>query len=116
MIVMKFGGTSAEDANAVRHVSSIVKSYREQSPVVVASACAGVTNELIALARAALQGEGVRNPTGVLSRVFSTLEGYSIPISMVSLGASEINVTFVVDEVHVDKVARILQGDFFPRS
>lgn len=56
MIVMKFGGTSVDDANAISNVASIVQRYRERSPVVVASACAGVTNELISLARNALQG------------------------------------------------------------
>jgi aspartate kinase len=51
MIVMKFGGTSVEDAPAMRNVSKIVRDNVARKPVVVVSACAGVTNTLLALAR-----------------------------------------------------------------
>jgi aspartate kinase len=45
MIVMKFGGTSVEDANAVCNAAAII--LREQrARLVVVSACAGVTNAL----------------------------------------------------------------------
>jgi aspartate kinase len=53
MIVMKFGGTSVEDSHAMRNVASIVRRNLVRRPLVVASACAGVTNALIALARSA---------------------------------------------------------------
>ena len=53
MIVMKFGGTSVEDSHAMRNVASIVRQNLVRRPLVVASACAGVTNALIALARSA---------------------------------------------------------------
>jgi len=56
MIVMKFGGTSIEDAKAIRNVSQIVRRHLARRPIVVASACAGVTNDLIALAKGALSG------------------------------------------------------------
>ena len=51
MIIMKFGGTSVEDARAMRNVAEIVRQRLNQQPVVVASACAGVTNALLSLAR-----------------------------------------------------------------
>ncbi|HEX9005705.1 MAG TPA: lysine-sensitive aspartokinase 3 [Bacteroidota bacterium] len=54
MLVMKFGGTSVEDAAAMRNVATIVCERLERRPVVVASACARVTNTLLALARTAL--------------------------------------------------------------
>jgi aspartate kinase len=53
MIVMKFGGTSVEDSHAMRNVASIVRRNLVRRPLVVASACAGVTNALLALARGA---------------------------------------------------------------
>ncbi len=53
MIVMKFGGTSVEDARAMRNVAAIVRKSLVRRPLVVASACAGVTNALLALARGA---------------------------------------------------------------
>lgn len=54
MIIMKFGGTSVEDAKSMRRVAGIVRDHKSRQPVVVASACAGVTNGLLRLARAAL--------------------------------------------------------------
>jgi len=56
MIIMKFGGTSVEDAGAMRNVAEIVERNLGRKPVVVASACAGVTNALLTLARGALNG------------------------------------------------------------
>src|SRR6202522_198326 len=57
MIVMKFGGTSVQDAKAIRRVATIVKERIEQRPVVVVSAMARVTDTLLAMARAAGAGE-----------------------------------------------------------
>src|SRR5512143_2171020 len=56
MIVMKFGGTSVEDAAALRNAAEIVLRHRERRPLVVVSACAGVTNRLIAAAGQAAEG------------------------------------------------------------
>ncbi len=47
MIVMKFGGTSVEDAEAIKRVIGIVKREAYRQPLVVVSACAGVTNDLL---------------------------------------------------------------------
>ena len=53
MIVMKFGGTSVGDAQAITRVASIVAGRRVQKPVVVVSAMGGVTDVLVAMARGA---------------------------------------------------------------
>ena len=58
-------------------------------------------------------GENLRRSNGVLSLLFSALEDNKIPVSMISLGASEINVTFVVDGTDVDRTATILHEVFF---
>lgn len=57
MIVMKFGGTSVEDAKAIDRVAEIVKERLPQRPVVVVSAMAKVTDQLLAMARAAGSGD-----------------------------------------------------------
>jgi aspartate kinase len=54
-VVLKFGGTSVRDADAMRRVVSIVASERGGAPVVVTSACSGVTDSLLACAK--LSGE-----------------------------------------------------------
>ncbi|MBV8890617.1 MAG: aspartate kinase, partial [Acidobacteria bacterium] len=57
MLVMKFGGTSMEDAQAIDRVASIVSSRLRQKPAVVVSAMARVTDQLLATARAAGAGD-----------------------------------------------------------
>ena len=57
MIVMKFGGTSVEDAAAIDRVASIVQSRLDERPFVVVSAMAKVTDQLLAMAVAAGNGE-----------------------------------------------------------
>jgi aspartate kinase len=50
---MKFGGTSVGDAKAIQRVAEIVKGRLPQRPVVVVSAMARVTDQLLQMARAA---------------------------------------------------------------
>ncbi len=54
---MKFGGTSVGNADAVVRAGAIVKNASSQHPVVVVSAAAGVTNDLIRLGQSALTQE-----------------------------------------------------------
>ena len=56
MIVMKFGGTSNQDAAAMKNVISIVQAHLALRPVVVISAIAKATNELEQTARIAAAG------------------------------------------------------------
>src|ERR1041384_235941 len=57
MIVMKFGGTSVQDAQAIERAAAIVGARLSQKPVVVVSAMAKVTDQLLAMARAAGDGD-----------------------------------------------------------
>src|ERR1700677_5065577 len=59
LVVMKFGGTSVEDARAMLRTAAIVRGRRERglSPVVVVSAMAKVTDLLLAAAAAAGRGD-----------------------------------------------------------
>ncbi len=56
MVIMKFGGTSVEDARAMENVIAIVSRERHRQPVVVLSAIAGATNTLLRSAQIALDG------------------------------------------------------------
>lgn len=71
MIVMKFGGTSNEDAAAMRNVIRIVQEHLDHRPVVVISAIAKATNELELTARTAAAGnedEAIRVVTRLFER------------------------------------------------
>ncbi len=59
-------------------------------------------------------GEGIRYTLGIAAKVFHALEG--IRIRMISLGASRVNVSFVVDEEHVEMAVRRMHGAFFPQA
>src|SRR5215469_4488121 len=65
-IVMKFGGTSVGDAKAIARVAGIVRGRLTQRPVVVVSAMARVTDQLLQMARAA--GAGDRKSALTLAR------------------------------------------------
>jgi aspartate kinase len=62
IVVMKFGGTSVEDGAAILRTASIVEDRLDKGlrPVVVVSAMAKVTDQLLACAAAALGGRGDR--------------------------------------------------------
>ena len=57
MIIMKFGGTSLGTAESIQNVFRIVRDRREQDPVLVVSAHAGVTNALVDIAETAPCGD-----------------------------------------------------------
>ena len=56
-------------------------------------------------------GGGLRTTSGLASKIFSTLE--DINISLISHGASSVNVTFVVKEENLHDVVKRLHGEFF---
>ena len=56
LVVMKFGGTSVEDAAAIRRLTAIVQSRAHQQAVVVVSALARVTDQLLEAGHAAAAG------------------------------------------------------------
>ncbi len=57
MIVMKFGGTSVEDANSIERVAEIIRKYLPQQPVVVVSAMGKTTRKLLRAATASAEGD-----------------------------------------------------------
>ena len=63
MIVMKFGGTSLQDAERIDRAVEIVGRHQSKQPVVVVSAIGGCTRELLAIGEVALH-EGPE-PAGV---------------------------------------------------
>src|SRR5262245_23070875 len=79
-IVMKFGGTSVADADAITRVVSIVKAARDSSglpPVVIVSAMSGVTDRLLELTASAERRRDAHVLNGVAElsrRYFEAIE------------------------------------------
>ena len=58
-----------------------------------------------------LVGENMRETPGVAAQVFDAIR--DINVRMISQGASEINLTFVIDEADVPEAVRRLHAKFF---
>jgi aspartate kinase len=56
-------------------------------------------------------GEGIRDTSGIASRFFGAISG--INISMISMGASEVNLSIIVLEDELEKAVRLLHQEFF---
>ena len=67
-VVMKFGGTSVEDAAAIRRLCQIVNGRLRHHPVVVVSALAKVTDQLFAAGKTAAGGN-LKTAHGVLREI-----------------------------------------------
>lgn len=65
MIVVKFGGTSVGDTQAVVRAADIVAGRLNRQPVVVVSAASGTTNALVAIAEQAARGHLIGAVRGV---------------------------------------------------
>ncbi len=66
MLVMKFGGTSVQDAAAMANVAEIVTRHRDRKPLVIISAIAQATNVLEQAGRAAAEGREAEANEGLL--------------------------------------------------
>lgn len=114
-IVLKFGGTSVKDAEAMRRVVSIVERERGNSPVVVTSACAGVTDMLLTIARSCGAGDlksALDNVRQLRERHLGILHDVGLPPA----SSCQEGLTKLLDEI--EQLARgvVLLGELTPRT
>src|SRR5438270_14023674 len=107
MIVIKFGGTSVGDADRVANAVGTVAKRQHLRPIVVVSALAGVTNQLIAATEAAKAGnqEGVDR---ILYAVLMRHEDVAMRLVQQKSDFYDIFVTKLHNEL--DAAKTILQG------
>ena len=117
MIVLKFGGTSVGDAEAIQRTASIVRSRLDRKPIVVVSAMSGVTNALLAIGEQAAKGQligAVRAVEALRERHLETAETLLGTTEECADVCGEISA--VCDELaHLAEALRTL-GDATPRS
>ncbi len=65
MIVVKFGGTSVGNADAIKRSAEIVRGRLDRSPIVVVSALGGATNSLLAVGEQSAKGHLIGALRGV---------------------------------------------------
>ncbi len=78
MIVMKFGGTSVGNADAISQVASVVRHSLARKPVVVVSAMTKITDALIRLAAKSSEGTGSATARAIRSAHEETSETLGI--------------------------------------
>ena len=105
MIVMKFGGTSVDSAAAIERVAEIVSSRRSQSPVVVVSAMAKVTDQLVEMGQRAAAGEAA----GALD-LLSCLRQRHLATAQELLGTKRGAAVAPRLEVHFSELNNFLRG------
>jgi aspartate kinase len=117
VIVVKFGGTSVGDAAAISRVAEIVRGRMKRKPIVVVSAMAGVTNDLLALAEQAAHGHligAVRAVEGLRERHLATAETLLDGSASEAEVCAELSATF--DELASLAEALSTLGHLTPRS
>lgn len=64
----------------------------------------------------AIVGEGMKHSVGLASRTFKAVAASKVSIQMISQGASEINITFLIDNKEIPNVVTALHAEFFPKD
>ena len=119
MIVLKFGGTSVGDAEAIERTAAIVRTRADAGaePVVIVSALAGVTNTLIALAEQAARGHLI----GAIRAVEDLRERHLRQAELLLGSGPESADTCAELSAMIDELAHLAEalatlGDLTPRS
>ena len=105
MIVMKFGGTSVEDAASVERVAEIIRARLSLKPVVVVSAMGKTTSKLLDAARASAAGDA-RTTLGIVTEL---QDAHLNEARKLVKDASERDV-FTIIARHFDELKKLLEG------
>ena len=117
MIVVKFGGTSVGDAEAIERAAAIVKGRLNRQPAVVVSALGGATNSLLAIGEQSAKGHligALRGVETLRERHFAECEKLLGTSSEAADVASEMSASF--DELASLAEALSILGHATPRS
>ena len=117
MIVVKFGGTSVGDAEAIGRAADIVKGRLDRRPAVVVSALGGTTNSLLAIGEQSAKGHligALRGVEALRDRHFQQCEKLLGDSAAASEVQAEMSATF--DELASLAEALSVLGHATPRS
>ena len=105
MIVMKFGGTSVEDAPSIERVAEIIRARLSLKPLVVVSAMGKTTRKLLQAAEASAAGDN-RTTLGVVADL-KTRHLSEVRRLVKSPDGREV---FPLIEKHFDELKKLLEG------
>ncbi|HEX5732598.1 MAG TPA: aspartate kinase [Blastocatellia bacterium] len=104
MIVMKFGGTSVEDAASIERVAEIIKAREKLRPAIVVSAMGKTTSRLLQAAEASASGD---NRTNLAIVADLKTRHTSEARRLVKNGANEV---FPLVEEYFEELKKLLEG------
>jgi len=107
MIVIKFGGTSVGDSGRVATAIDIVADARESRPIVVVSALAGVTNDLVAATDKAASGS-FDEAQRIVDRIRERHE--NVGLQLVKQKSDYFDSFLAQLRKHTDQISEILKG------
>ena len=105
MIVMKFGGSSIESAEAIQRVAGIVAGRAERRPLVIVSAMGKTTNRLLDIGRTAITG----NLDAALSKLDDLRQFHAIEAGAVVSPQAESAIETHL-ESHFRELAELIRG------
>ncbi len=115
MIVMKFGGTSVESAEAIDRVAGIVRGRLDRRPAVVVSAMSKATDQLLAMAAAA--GAGDKDKAVTLCQTLRDRH-FEVATSLVPSSDDPIHANITADYLALEKLLEGIcaVGELTPRT
>ena len=105
MIVMKFGGTSVEDAASVERVAEIIRARLSLKPVVVVSAMGKTTSKLLDAAKASAAGDA-RTTLGIVAELKTRHLSEARKLVKDATGRD----VFTIIDRHFDELKKLLEG------
>jgi len=105
MIVMKFGGTSVEDAPSIERVAEIVRARLELKPIVVVSAMGKTTRKLLQAAEASAAGDN-RTTLGIVADLKTRHTSEARRLVKNTNGRE----VFSLIDKHFDELKKLLEG------
>src|ERR1041385_1279512 len=105
MIVMKFGGTSVEDAASIERVSEIIRTRLDLGPTVVVSAMGKTTRKLLQAAEASASGDA-KTTLGIVA----DLKTRHLSEARRLVKNAEGRQVFGFIESHFDELKKLLEG------
>lgn len=105
MIVMKFGGTSVEEAPAIERVAEIIRARLALKPIVVVSAMGKTTRKLLQAAEASAAGDS-RSTLGIIADLKTRHSSEARRLVKHSEGRE----VFALIEKHFDELKKLLEG------
>ena len=104
-----------DSARNAKQISVSITTYSERDDGPVARELRSFADVTIEKGKAivCLVGDGICTSAGTVADIFASLKAAGVTARMISLGASKINVSFLVEEEDVETAVKALHATFF---